>query len=551
MPDSVPRTFTLLLAHDGNETRIAAQTPFTNGRSPQMDLVLPYPYISRQHAEIQLDPTGQNLLLVCLARECFVNGGRVARHTLAPGDEIRLGFPDGPLLRVSEAVAARSSLRMALQHIKEPSAADADLVKLSWFIEAARRLNNVGAVQEILAALIDTTLELTRVERGYVFLRDPAGQLQLAAGRSLSGEALEDVSTISHSALQRAIESGSEFIVTDTLSDEETEPSESVVAQSIRAVICIPLRKRSSENSTKDPQVIGVLYLDSRLQESQLTRLDNDLLRTIATEAALLVENAALAQAEAAALRYREELLIASEIQQGLMSVRTPNPSFAQVEAHNVPCTGIGGDFYDVLCHNGALYVVVADISGKGVSAAVLGSTLQGLIHGQILSGLPLSEIALFANQYICKKNIRKYATLILLRLTSDGTVEYANCGHVQPLIYTHSGGSPGTVSPATNCNLPVGLLAEATYTSETLYLTPAQRIFVITDGVTEAEDSAGNCFGEGRLQSLVAGGSTLRQIFAEIAAFTAGAALQDDCTIVEVRYRPHTTSLASDAPGS
>jgi hypothetical protein len=189
MPDSVPRTFTLLLAHDGNETRIAAQTPFTIGRSQQMDLVLPYPYISRHHAKIQLEPTSQSLQLICLASECFVNGARVTRHTLAPGDEIRLGFRQGPLLSVSEHAAARSSLRTALEHIKEPSGADADLAKLSWFVEAARRLNNVGAVQEILAALIDTTLELTRVERGYVFLRNPAGQLVLAAGRDLNGEA--------------------------------------------------------------------------------------------------------------------------------------------------------------------------------------------------------------------------------------------------------------------------------------------------------------------------------------------------------------------------
>jgi phosphoserine phosphatase RsbU/P len=540
MPDSAPRTFALLLAHDGSETKIAAQAPFTIGRSPQMDLVLPYPYISRQHAEVRLDPESQSLELVCLANnECFVNGARVTRHKLAPGDEIRLGFQNGPLLRFSEEALEATSLRAALVHLKQPSGTNADLAKLSWFVEAARRLNNVGAVQEICAALIDTTLELTRVERGYVFLREPDGKLRLAAGRSLGGGALEDGSTISYSALQQAIDSGSDFIVTDTLSAEAIEPSMSVVVQNIRAIICIPLRQRSSHHGAKDAQVIGVLYLDSQRQRSRLTRLDNDLLRTIATEATLLVENAALVEAEAAARRYREELAIAHDIQQGLMSVRTPNPSFAQLEARNVPCTGIGGDFYDVLCNDEALYVVVADISGKGVSAAVLGSALQGLIHGQILSGLSLSEIALFANQYICRKNIRKYATLILLRLAPDGTAEYINCGHVQPLVHSDGGASPGTVAPATNCNLPVGLLADAVYTSETLHLTPAQRIFVLTDGVTEAEDPSGRCFGDGRLPSLIAAGSTLTQIFAEINAFTAGVALEDDCTMVEVRYRP------------
>ncbi|HTV05731.1 MAG TPA: SpoIIE family protein phosphatase [Acidobacteriaceae bacterium] len=540
MPDTASQSFTLLLAHGGKETTVAAQTPFTIGRSPQMDLVLPYPYISRHHAEIQFEPASQHLELVAISSECFVNGARVTRHTLVPGDQIRLGFPQGPLLVLPDRSTSRPSLRATLDHLKEPSTSDGDLTKLTWFVEAARRLNNVGAVQEILSALIDTTLELTRVERGYVFLRNPAGELTLAAGRSHNAEVLADSATLSHTAIRQAIESGSEFIVTDTLSAEAAQPTESIVVQNIRAIICIPLRKRSPEGDSGESRVLGVLYLDSRQQRSRLTRMDNELLRTIATEATLLVENATLAQAEAAARRYREELLIASEIQQGLMLVTIPCLAFANVDAQSIPCKGIGGDFYDVLCHNDDLYIVVADISGKGVSAAVLGSTLQGLIHGQILSGLSLSDIALFANQYICRKNIRKYATLLILRLAPDGTAEYVNCGHVQPMLHAPADDSsqgPLIASIGGN-NLPVGLFAEAVYASESLRLEPGQRILILTDGFTEAEDPSGHCFGDGPLQSLVAGGSSLSQIFAGLKAFTAGAELEDDCTMVEIRYR-------------
>lgn len=536
MPDNASHEFSLLLAFDGKETKIAGRTPFTIGRSPEMNLVLPYPYISRRHAEIQFEPSSQRMELVSSGSECFVNGARVTRRVLAPGDQIRLGFLQGPLLCIPESSATDSSLRATLDHLKEPSGSDADLAKLSWFVKAARRLNDVGAVQEILAALIDTTIELTRVERGYVFLRSPEGELTLAAGRSRNAENLEDSSTLSHSAIRQSIESGSDFIVTDTLS-AQAAPTHSIVAQSIRAIICIPLRKRSPAPGSEDTGVIGVLYLDSRQQRGHLTRLDNDLLRTIATEATLLVENATLAQAEAAARRYKEELLIASEIQQGLMSVRIPDLSFAEVKAHSIPCKGIGGDFYDVLCHGEALYVVVADISGKGVSAAVLGSTLQGLIHGQILSGLSLTEIALFANQYICTRNIRKYATLFLLRLAADGTAEYVNCGHVQPLLHSYASESPDAHLLVADCNLPVGLFADATYCSETLRLQPGHRIVVLTDGMTEAEHVTGECFGDQRLQSLIGEGALLTKIFEELKVFTAGAELEDDCTMVEVRY--------------
>ncbi|HTY83241.1 MAG TPA: SpoIIE family protein phosphatase [Silvibacterium sp.] len=540
MADTASHAFSLILAHDGKETRIAAQTPFTIGRSPEMKLVLPYPYISRRHAEIHFEPSSQRLELIAPGSECFVNGARVTRHLLSPGDQIRLGFLQGPLLSIVENTSSHSSLRTTLGHLKEPSGSEADLTKLSWFVDAARRLNDVGAVQEILEALVDTTLELTRVERGYVFLRNAAGELRLAAGRSHTGESLSDSSTLSHTAIRQAIESGSEFIVTDTLSAGAAAPTHSIVAQSIRAIICIPLRKHTSERSSKDSQVLGVLYLDSRQQRSRLTRLDNDLLRTIAAEATLLVENATLAEAEAAARRYREELMIASEIQQGLMSVRIPCLSFAEVDAHSIPCKGIGGDFYDVLCHNDALYVIVADISGKGVSAAVLGSTLQGLIHGQILSGLSLPEIALFANKYICDKNIRKYATLFLLRLTPDGVTEYVNCGHVQPLLHRAPDASPDSTTSPASCNLPVGLFADATYCSEILQLEPGQRLFVLTDGITEAEDPSGQCFGDGRLQSLISNGAMLSRILDELRTFTAGAELEDDCTMVEIRYPSH-----------
>jgi serine phosphatase RsbU (regulator of sigma subunit) len=556
MAESASHEFFLLLTHDGTETRISGRTPFMIGRSPQMDLVLPYPYISRHHAEIQFEPSSQSLELIGINPECFVNGSRVSRHTLASGDQVRFGFLEGPLVTLAKGPGEESpnsdptanSLRSTLDHLREPSGSDRELTRLSWFVEAARRLNNIGAVKEIFAALIDTTLELTRVERGYVFLVNEAGDLKLAAGRGNNGEDLIDSSTLSHSAIRQAINSGLDFILTDTLSAETARPTDSIVIQNIRAIICIPLRKRSTDGAPDESRVLGVLYLDSRQQKSRLSRMDNDLLRTIATEATLLVENATLAQAEAAARRYQEELLIASEIQQSLMSVRIPHLPFAEVEALSIPCKGIGGDFYDVVCHGGALYIVVADISGKGVSAAVLGSTLQGLIHGQILSGLSLTDIALIANRYVCGKNVRKYATLMLIRLDGKGKVEFVNCGHVQPLLYDPIEGRQEPLSVCDGCNLPVGLFADATYSSETVQLKPSQKIFVLTDGITEAENREAQCFGDSNLQSLVASGAELSTVFAELKLFTAGAELEDDCTVVQLRYHPSQSGEDSES---
>jgi serine phosphatase RsbU (regulator of sigma subunit) len=530
MPSMDPTPSALLLLFDGpSQTEVIVNhTPFTIGRSPDRDIVLPHTYISRRHAEI-LYEQNQFHLVDCGSRSgSYVNGERVARRQLSIGDTIHIGALQGPTLRFGNSDATTSVLR-ELIHQAEPAS---ELEKLRWFLEAARKLNGVGAVHEILISLAETALQLTRAERGYVFMKDAAKELRLAVGRTAEHGPLIDDSTVSHSAIQEAIRSGSEFIVTDTLAGESR--SESIVAQNIRTVICIPLRKRTAGQALPDEEILGVLYLDSRQQLASLLRVDSDLLRTIATEAAVLVENASLARAEESARRYREELSIAAEIQQELMMVRIPELSYARVQAHSVPCKEIGGDFYDVLDTPDGLYVVVADISGKGVSAALLASTLQGLVHAQILAGQPLGHIAMFANRYICKKSVKKYATLVLLKLAPDGSVEYINCGHVQPILHSAEG-----IRILDNGNLPVGLMPDATFSHETARMRPGERIVVFTDGVTEAEDGSGEFYGDARLESSVLSGASVEVIFRNVQLFMAGAASTDDCTLLEICYGP------------
>jgi serine phosphatase RsbU (regulator of sigma subunit) len=296
-------------------------------------------------------------------------------------------------------------------------------------------------------------------------------------------------------------------------------------------VYCIPLRKRAAGADIHEKDILGVLYLDSRLQPGKLSQVDNDLLETIATEAAALVENAFLAQAEEASRRYREELNIAAAIQQWLMEFAIPNLPYAKVHARSVACKDVGGDFYDVIATPDGLYVVIADISGKGVSAAILASTLQGLLYGLLLAGQPLADIADVANRYICEKNVQKYATMILVKLDPDGTFEYVNCGHVQPLLANGSG-----VKRLVNANMVVGLIEEATYESERLQLKPGDRIVLATDGVTEAEGQDGEFFGEERLETAVQG-ANIEGVLGKVEIFMAGTPPNDDFTMLEVLY--------------
>ena len=196
-------------------------------------------------------------------------------------------------------------------------------------------------------------------------------------------------------------------------------------------------------------------------------------------------------QAEEASRRYQQELSIAASIQQRLMAVTIPEVPFARLKGRNLSCKEIGGDFFDAVNTDEGLAVVLADVSGKGVSAALLASTLQGMIYSQLTAGMPLTDIVVAANRFFTHKHIgEKYATLIIARIRRDGELEYVNCGHVPPLLVCNH-----EVIRPPHGNLPVGLLADATYESDHVSLHAGDRLILVTDGVTEAENARGDFF--------------------------------------------------------
>ena len=417
-----------------------------------------------------------------------------------------------------------------------------DLEKLTLFLEAARKLNTAGVLDEILITLLDATLKLTRAERGYVFMKAEDGSLSLSAGRNSKGEPLLDDKTISHSILDEAIKSNSEFVITDTSQSLNLAGRQSIVAYDLRTVICIPLRKpqvqTSRDTQTVTPpntsaEVMGALYVDSRFASRDISSVSNDILRAFATEAAALIENARLVQAEEASRRYQQELSIAASIQQGLMEVTIPVVPFARLKGRSLSCKEIGGDFFDAVNTDEGLAVVLADVSGKGVSAALLASTLHGMIYFQLLAGMPLKEIVAAANRFFTHKHIsEEYATLVIARLQRDGEMEYVNCGNAPPLLVCNH-----EVIRPPHGNLPVGLLADATYESDHVSLHAGDRLILVTHGVTDAENACGDFFGDSRLETAAAKGSTLEDIFSAVADFCGGTPLSDDCTVVDLLY--------------
>jgi phosphoserine phosphatase RsbU/P len=539
--------FPALVLVQGNEQRniVLNRTPFSVGRKVDKDLVIADPRVSRDHALIILEEEGFFLVDQGSKHGTFVNGERIQRQKLERNDRLEFGARDSAYAIFNPAHGGTSNTaREFLSQISgiQISQEATDLEKLTLFLEAARKLNTAGVLDEILMTMLEVTLRLTRAERGYVFLKDEDGKLRLAAGRNSKGEALLDDKTISHSALDESLRSNSEFLLTDTGSSMDLAARQSIVAYDLRTVICIPLRKRQVQ-ATRDQQtpvpsaasseVTGVLYVDSRFASREFSGVGHDILRAIATEAGSLIENARLVQAEEESRRYQQELTIAASIQQRLMQVKIPEVPFAKLRGKNLSCKEIGGDFFDAVNTKEGLAVVLADVSGKGVSAALLASTLQGMIYSHLSSGMPLLDVVAAVNRFFTEKLVgEKYATVLLARLRRDGDLEYVNCGHVQPLLVCG-----GEVMRPPHGNVPVGLLADATFESARCQLNSGDRFILVTDGVTEAENAMGDFFEDSRLEAAAAKTPTLEGIFAAVSEFCAGNPLNDDCTVVELIY--------------
>jgi serine phosphatase RsbU (regulator of sigma subunit) len=225
-----------------------------------------------------------------------------------------------------------------------------------------------------------------------------------------------------------------------------------------------------------------------------------------------------------------EELALAAHIQSELMSIRLPSVSYACLTGKTIPCRAIGGDFFDAIALTDATCAVVADVSGKGIPAAIVAAMLQGIIHAGILAYQPLAMIASTVNEYLCSRTIGKFATMVLLKIWERGRLEYLNCGHIPPLLVNDAG-----VRQLGGGNTVVGLIPEAQYIAEICNLVPGDRIMIFTDGITEAENSYGEQFGNSALEH---GRCSVDSIFEQLSSFQGSVDRSDDCTLFELRYK-------------
>jgi len=386
--------------------------------------------------------------------------------------------------------------------------------------------------------------------------------LHVRLARRSGGQRLPPESmTPSQTAIQLAMKQGSPVITEDLAQAEmNLQAAASIVAQGLRAVVVIPLyasSRAASDGTGVDVRrgvFLGVLYLDSR-RPTAFTRLDRQILDALAADAASILDNARLVERERERQRLEQEIGIARDIQQALLPKNFKDYPHLAVSGVNFPCLSVGGDYFDVFpLDEKRTAFLLADVSGKGLGAALLTTMLQGALSGMTLGTDP-ARVFNHVNRFLCDHaEVGRYATMFFGILDEGGKLEFINAGHPSPILMRH-----GRAEEAfTEGSFPVGLVPEAEFATSTLQLEANDTLFLFSDGVTEAMDPDEQLYGMPRLIGVLQGKTELpldeiqKTVLESVENFARGARQADDLTMLIVRYRAAGASVTdTDVPAA
>ena len=548
----MPRAPRLVVIEPNGVRREVAinSTPYRIGRQAGNELTLRDSRISRQQAQI-LSVNGTMVLEDMGSRHgTYVNGQKTLRHELQPKDQVDFGMADSyKLLFLGEG----ATIEELVERVEAPAPASSgsrELYHLGVLLEVARTLGTGLSLEDVLTAVVDAAIQVTRTERGVLLLANEGqpGLQMIVARDAQRGTLRPDQLQVSQSVVKRVAQTRRELIVSDTGEDGGMSQQESVARLELHTIIAIPVDKLpvietlDATISTRQGELLGVLYLDSHVPSSAFSDLDREVLRTLAREAATVVENARLFASSRAKQRLDHEIEIASQIQKHLLPKALPNLPDVSVAGSTLSCHSVGGDCFDVIELGGGRHgFFVGDVSGKGISAALLATLLQGVFFTTAAMDISLPGVFSRVNQYLCERSGEdRYATVFYGILDKMGRFEYVNAGHVPPLLKKKAGGLEGLGS----ANFPVGMFAEAEYQSARVQLDPGDFLVIYTDGVSEASNMMNELFEESRLRTIIENftGDTVQQLGDAIRegmrVFTEGAAQSDDITILVIEYK-------------
>jgi len=550
----------------------------TIGRSARNDLCIPDPFASRVHAEVRKEADQYILQDLGSANGTLYNGAPVdGTIKLSPGGRIRIGeteivYDDGTLSAILNATMITDSISEPVPEATIAlNSSDRSTSGLLETIEGARTqpsleekrqssgqgdllalISKVGVtllasatLNETLQQIAALAFESVPADRCLIMMREDGTQelkVKVAQLRDRKGNVGEI--RVSRTIMEEVVGKGKAVLTADAQHDPLLMSS-TMMLQPVRSVLAVPLGVGE--------KVFGLIYADSPMAEGRFSEDHLKVLTTLASVAAIRVENARLLEMQMERQRLENELQLASEIQQRFQPAAPPQVPGYELQGISFPCYEIGGDYYDFIWRaDGRLVITLGDVSGKGTAAALLMSSLHAAVHAQCSANNSIVETICAVNRYLAE-NIpsNRFVTLFYAELDPlTGVLSFINAGHNPPLI-VHAG---GTVENLSSGGLPLGIKPDAVFREGKTQLQNGDVLVIYSDGVSEAPNAAGEEFGTSRLQDVVArnldaSAAGIRdRIEAALTKFAQGTPASDDITLVITKRLVNGITVAANS---
>lgn len=520
---------------------------FTVGRSSGNSLVLGQMGISRFHAEVVVQ-NGEYLLRDLGSKQgTYLNGNRVEESQLANGDRVQLGGPQGISLEFHEGDLLQSLLGVSDSKARI-NLSVRGFREVGMLFAAFQALSSIPVLDDLLALVVDTAIELTGAERGFIMLKEGSGDLTFRCARNNRKATLDgSFFHISRRVPYDVFKKGRSVVIQDLDISDGSDDHTATRRLGLRSISCVPLRymtvhESDSSSDVGSSETIGVLYVDSANISAGPSNTRVNALEALAMEAAMAIYNARLFKDSQDKRKMDEQLAIAQEIQRALLP--QPNRILPYVIAcsQNFPCHQIGGDYFDYFnLEDGRFGFVVGDVAGKGMPAALLASLIQGIFTAQTFLDNPLPVIISNVNQSLAQRGTgNRFVTFFAGILDPDGNCTYVNAGHNPPFVLSRD----GSMKELTVGGMVLGLFGEADYEGETVTLQEGDHLVLFTDGVVEALNSQGEEFGMERLVAFLGANAKaptpeiLANLQDAVVSFSADTPQHDDITMMILGYR-------------
>jgi phosphoserine phosphatase RsbU/P len=474
------------------------------GRASDNTLSFPEdPWLSRYH--LRFERQG----LRWFVTDCGSRNGTVVNtnilnepHALESGDRIQAGnieflvnaplsvphivsFVSGETSSPLRDSTVMTSLDRVLSATVDPGPEDGDSAlsssrAVAALLRAGQELAGHRPLDDLFSLILDLALSAVDAKRGIILTFDGT-ELAVRASRG------QDF-TISTAVRDRVLLNRCSLMIEDAQIDDLFRSQHSIVAQRVRSILAVPLQTGQ--------QVIGLLYIDNGELLRPFDQEDLDLLTVLANVAAIRIEHARLAEIEQQEKLTAFELDQARDIQKGLLPASVSEVEGCQLAAANLPCRTVGGDYYDFLPYSdGRVALVIGDVSGKGLPAALMMSSLQARVQMLAETQPDADEAVSILNRNLCARcPAGKFITFFFAVFQPQtGLLSYANAGHNYPLILR----ADGTVDQLRGSDMVLGIVPGMKYQLRQAYLGPGDLLALYSDGVTEARDHLSNEFGE------------------------------------------------------